>query len=806
MRVLIVDDDDFALTVLESTLGRMGYTAVRAHDGNEAIEILRKGEIRLMVTDWDMPGMNGIDLSRAVRSDDLPGYVYIIMLTGREGAKHRLEGLCAGTDDFLNKPLDPEELLVCLKTAERILSLETRDVALFALAKLAESRDSDTGAHIERVQAYTRIVARSLSTDIKQRHGVDDEYVRLLYQTSPLHDLGKVGIPDAILLKPGRLTSDEFAVMKTHTLIGAETLDSALHRFPNVRFLQMARDIALSHHERFDGSGYPNSLAGEQIPFCARIVAIADVYDALTSRRVYKGAAQHEEARRIILSSRGSHFDSDVVDAFIRAEEQIKAVRDRLQDDAEPATPKPMVACTPSIDRHGSPQATILVVEDDPVLLKQLLGLLASTGESVLHATSGAEAMEIIAKRTPQVVVADWVMPQGDGMELCRHIRACGSANPIHFIMLTAHSDKARLLEAYNAGVDDFVSKPFDAEELLARVRAGLRTVKLHDELSHSANGSRALNAQLATVNSRLERLAITDELTGLFNRRHAMLRLEEQWVAAERFSQSLTVAIVDVDHFKRINDMYGHHTGDVILRRMAEVLRTCSRATDVVCRIGGEEFLLIFPGQTIQEASLCAERCRVSAAEQALDVQGETIKATISVGIATRMPGTGQFTDLMKFADEALYVAKASGRNTIRIAEQTRERPDMIIPSNDVPSAKPPVDLDAVLQRCGGDAKFAQAVIARFRDQAGCEVERIDQGLKSGALDIVRRAAHTLKSMAAYMGSDAIVSIAKRTEELSGQGMSGELWALHGQLRDEVERAVRWLADNTGCPQPSRQ
>ena len=141
-------------------------------------------------------------------------------------------------DDFLNKPLDPEELLVCLKTAERILALETHDLALFALAKLAESRDSETGAHIERVQSYTRLLARNLSEEVRSLHGVDDEYVRLLYQTTPLHDLGKVGIPDAVLLKPGKLTPAEFAIMKTHTILGAQTLDAALERFPNTRFLQ----------------------------------------------------------------------------------------------------------------------------------------------------------------------------------------------------------------------------------------------------------------------------------------------------------------------------------------------------------------------------------------------------------------------------------------------------------------------------------------------------------------------------------------------------------------------------------------
>ncbi len=471
MKVLIVDDDDFALSVLENTLTRMGYSVVSARDGNEAMEILRATEIRLVVTDWDMPKMNGLELCQGIRAHDLTGYVYIIMLTGREGAKQRLEGLCAGADDFLNKPLDPEELLVCLKTAERILSLETRDVALFALAKLAESRDSETGAHVERVQSYSRLIMRHLAPEIKARYEVNEEYIRLVYQTCALHDLGKVGIPDSVLLKPGRLTPPEFAIMKTHTIIGAQTLDAALQRFPNAQFLQIARNIAATHHEKFDGSGYPNGLSGDRIPLCGRIVAVADVYDALTSRRVYKEASTHEEAMAIIRHDRGSHFDPDVVDAFLRAEEQVIATRERLGDRPCNSDVTPPAFSVPARTGPIALPCTILLAEDDPVLRAKLYELLCATGETVFAAEDGRQAIQLLESHPPRVVVSDWVMPNMNGIELCRHIRGRNSVDPIHFIMLTANSDKERLLEAFQSGVDDFISKPFDPEEVLARVR-----------------------------------------------------------------------------------------------------------------------------------------------------------------------------------------------------------------------------------------------------------------------------------------------------------------------------------------------
>jgi putative two-component system response regulator len=807
MKVLIVDDDEFALNVVQNTVARMGYTPVVAHDGHEAMTILHRGEIRLVITDWDMPGMTGADLCRAVRREDLSGYVYIIMLTGREGAKLRMEGLCAGADDFLNKPLDPEELAVCLKTSERILALETRDLALFAMAKLSESRDAETGAHIERVQSYSRLIAQHLSLEVKACYGVDEEYIRLIYQTSPLHDLGKVAIPDNVLLKVGKLTKAEFAIMQTHTTIGAQTLDAALGRFPNARFLQMAHEIALTHHEKFDGSGYPHGLVGQAIPLCGRIVAVADVYDALTSRRIYKDAVTHQKAKAVILKDCGWHFDPEVVDAFLRCETDIIAAHDLLSDRLETNLFPIAIPLPPEREEPNRARSKILIVEDDPAILAKLQELMAATGETIYIATSGQEAIKILSEQHPRVVISDWVIPPPDGVELCRRIRLEQLASePVYFVMLTAHSNKNRLLDAYTAGVDDFVSKPFDPEELLARVRAGIRSAKLHDELLRKAAASRSMNAELATVNSRLERLSITDELTGLFNRRHAMFRLDEQWALAKRYGRPLTIAMVDIDHFKRINDTYGHDAGDMVLRQVAAILREGTRGTDALCRVGGEEFLVILPSQTIQEAFICAERCRTKCATHPFKISNVTIAVTISIGIAARMPQLEQFTDLLRTADQALYAAKRSGRNVVRSAEQSDEKNLIATPAaTDLPislksSVSPPVDLDAVLKRCGGDAQFAAAITERFRSQAGHEVQRIQQELEQNSTDNAGRAAHSLKSMAAYMAADRVADLAKQIEELCSLDQLADVPPLVVLLTNEVARATTWIAQRTGA------
>jgi putative two-component system response regulator len=331
MRVLIAEDDEISLLLLKEALTKAGYDVVTASNGREALEHVRAG-CRLVVTDWEMPLMTGVDLSRAVRAEQLGGYVYIILLTSHDTPEERVEGLRAGADEFVGKPYHTSELLARIGTAERVLSMETRDVAIFAMAKLAESRDPETGAHLERVRGYSRVLAQHLGGMPRYQAEITPEYARLIYLTSPLHDIGKVGIPDTVLLKPGRLSDREFEIMKTHTTIGAQTLDAALKEFPGVKFLEMGRDIAASHHERFDGQGYPRGLEANQIPLCARIVALADVYDALTSKRVYKAAFTHDIAKAMIAREIGAHFDPDLVEAFLQTEDKFLAIHNRLNE------------------------------------------------------------------------------------------------------------------------------------------------------------------------------------------------------------------------------------------------------------------------------------------------------------------------------------------------------------------------------------------------------------------------------------------------------------------------------------------
>ncbi|MEW7864692.1 HD domain-containing phosphohydrolase [Aeromonas diversa] len=229
--------------------------------------------------------------------------------------------IAAGTNQMISE----------LKARRDELNL-TRDVAILGLASLAETRDNETGAHIIRTQHYVKVLADYLRHLDWDRYPLDDDTLDLLFKSAPLHDVGKVGIPDAILLKPGKLTDEEFAIMKRHPQIGADALASAEAQLGSNSFLRLAREIALTHHEKWDGSGYPAGLVGEAIPLSGRLMAIADVYDALISARVYKPAFSHEEAREIIVRGRGSHFDPALVDAFLACEDQFCDIASRHRD------------------------------------------------------------------------------------------------------------------------------------------------------------------------------------------------------------------------------------------------------------------------------------------------------------------------------------------------------------------------------------------------------------------------------------------------------------------------------------------
>ncbi|MCJ7686916.1 MAG: response regulator [Desulfobacteraceae bacterium] len=330
MKILIVDDELVSRKKMDLLVRSLGYETLVASDGVEGWEAWKKERARLVITDWMMPRMDGLELCRRIREAEGSQYIYIIMVTSREDVNDLVRGMDAGADDFITKPFIKEELAVRIRAGQRISSFQTRDIVIFSLARLVESRDSETGNHLERIRHYSKALTTGILELDNPPKEIDTLFLDNIFLTSPLHDVGKIGIPDYILLKPGRLDDKEFQIMKKHSVIGFNTLNEALEKYPKADYLRMSAEIALSHHEKFDGTGYPNGLKGEEIPLSARIVALADVYDALISRRIYKEAYQHDMAKSIIEKERGNHFDPIVVDAFLSLEDKFIEIAERF--------------------------------------------------------------------------------------------------------------------------------------------------------------------------------------------------------------------------------------------------------------------------------------------------------------------------------------------------------------------------------------------------------------------------------------------------------------------------------------------
>jgi putative two-component system response regulator len=354
--ILVVDDTPDNLTLVSKLLKR-DYRVRVAINGEKALKIaLSETPPDLILLDVMMPVMDGYEVCEKLRSNALTAHIPIIFLTAKSEVEDERKGLSLGASDYITKPISPPILearvkthlvakahadFLTDKTAYLANEVERRtrelsaiqDVTIQAMASLAETRDSDTGNHIRRTQFYVKALTSSLRNHPRFHNFFTDSMIEMIFKSAPLHDIGKVGIPDRILLKPGRFEPAEFEIMKTHTTLGRDAIQAAENSLGlKVDFLSLAKEIAYGHQEKWDGSGYPMGLKGEAIPISARVMALADVYDALISRRVYRDGMSHEKAIAIIQEGRGFHFDPDMVDTFLSIQDEIKAIAARYID------------------------------------------------------------------------------------------------------------------------------------------------------------------------------------------------------------------------------------------------------------------------------------------------------------------------------------------------------------------------------------------------------------------------------------------------------------------------------------------
>ena len=339
--ILVVDDTPDNLRLMSGVL-KDAYKTKVANSGQRGLDIAAAAPLPdLILLDIMMPGIDGYEVCRRLKANPVTADIPVIFLTAKTEVEDERMGFDVGCVDYITKPISPPIVLARVKThlllksardflkdqnafLEAEVARRTRevqviqDVTIMAMGSLAETRDNETGNHIRRTQHYVKALAEKLRSNSKYAHVLDEATVELVYKSAPLHDIGKVGIPDGILLKPGKLTAEEFEIMKTHTTLGRDAIIAAERALDSPSsFLRYAREIAYSHQEKWDGSGYPEGMVGPLIPLSARLMAVADVYDALISKRVYKPAMSHEKAVQIIREGSGQHFDPDIVDAFL---------------------------------------------------------------------------------------------------------------------------------------------------------------------------------------------------------------------------------------------------------------------------------------------------------------------------------------------------------------------------------------------------------------------------------------------------------------------------------------------------------
>ena len=356
--ILAIDDTTENLALINGLL-KDTYKVKVANNGERGLALaLADPPPDLILLDIMMPGIDGWEVCRRLKAETKTRAVPIIFLTARVDADDERTGLELGAVDYITKPINPPVLLARVKAqltvkasadflrdqnaylesevAKRTLQVRTiQEATVLALAALAETRDNDTGNHIRRTQRYVHILAQALQEQPRFAATLTDAFIAELFRSAPLHDIGKVGIPDRVLLKPGKLDADEFAIMKTHSVLGRQAIETAERQLGiDIEFLHLTKDIAYSHHERWDGKGYPEGLAGTDIPLSARLMALADVYDALISKRIYKPPMSHEQAVAIILDERGRQFDPDVVDAFAARSDEFKTIAADFSDTA----------------------------------------------------------------------------------------------------------------------------------------------------------------------------------------------------------------------------------------------------------------------------------------------------------------------------------------------------------------------------------------------------------------------------------------------------------------------------------------
>ncbi|NBH71004.1 diguanylate cyclase [Clostridiaceae bacterium] len=683
--ILIADDSEMNRSILTDMLGDE-YEIIEAENGVEAVSILQKygNSISLLLLDIVMPEMDGFGVLTVMNKhrwiEDIP----VIVISAENASVHVERAYELGVTEFISRPFDAlilhrrvvNTILLYAKqkrlidlVADQIYEKEQQSgLMVDILSHIVEFRNGESGLHVLHIRTLTEILLKHLGHR-NSLYQLPRTEISLICTASALHDIGKISIPGEILNKPGRLTDEEFAEMKKHTLIGAEML-KALPMHQQEPLIKKAYEICRWHHERYDGRGYPDGLKGNEIPISAQVVALADVYDALTSERVYKKAFSHEVAVKMILDGQCGTFNPILMEC-LKEVESILVEELRGDSDAR-ASRRQMQNVAEELLRHedlSASERTLQLLEHE----RMKYSFFADMSEEIQFEYTVAPSMVTLspfgAKKlgldeilmdphnNPEIQV---MMGSGTLRALSNELRSTTPEHPQvkydHEIYI--HGEK-RWMRTIGRAM-------WSADEPPRYMGAIGKTTDIHDE---------------RTRIDALVQMASHDSLTGLFNHNYARERIRERM--EDRQAGVFALAIFDLDHFKSANDNYGHMFGDKVLIHMAEQLRRSTRGGDIAARVGGDEFLIFLEYK--EDAEAVVQRIFTS-----LEGTYEDFRISVSMGVVrTDAVGT-DYDTLFHAADQALYAAKRSGRGQYRFYDDTMQEMLSVISPIDGSEEKP--------------------------------------------------------------------------------------------------------------------
>lgn len=666
-KILIADDSEMNRSILTDMLEKE-FDIVEAENGLEAVSILQRSvdEFSLVLLDIVMPEMDGFEVLMVMNQrqwiDDVP----VIMISAETRSFQIERAYKLGITDFISRPFDA--LIVHRRVVNTIL-LYTKQKKLMdlveeqiyqrekhsnlmidVLSHIVEFRNGESGMHVRNVRTLTSLLLRHLMQK-DNRYNLSFMDISIISAASALHDIGKIAISEDILNKPGKLTDEEFAIMKEHTVIGAGMLDN-MAMYQDEPLVRIAHDICRWHHERYDGRGYPDGLVGDEIPISAQVVSVVDVYDALTSERCYKKAIPHKQAVFMILEGKCGAFNPELMECLVAAadvfqEEANKATIDTLSQQSIQDITQEML----SHEELVASERTLELLEHERMKYNFFAAL---TEEVQFEYTLAPPMLTLTAWGANRLGLGEIVM------------------DPMHDQKVSDLIDAAHLQELSSTLHTTTPKKPIVTQDCKVRLNGEERWFRIIARATWSFEEppryigciGKAMDIHDSHMKlNALEQMASHDPLTGLLNHAYAKKRIIERLI--ERPESKYALVIFDLDHFKSANDTYGHIFGDKVLKHTAEQLKAAVRIGDIAARAGGDEFLIFLEYETGLEHI-------IQRIFNFLCGTFEDFTISISMGVAQTTVVGSQYEDLFHAADQALYTVKRSGRGRFRFYDES--------------------------------------------------------------------------------------------------------------------------------------